>query len=122
MPKPARTRTRSNCPGVIRGAGPGGPGVRLAARLRELILAGAALRPGTVLPPTRAVAAEFGLSPRRGPARRRSCRPYAPGGYDVQGLGECALTPPPPDRPGGGLVIGLAALAPTAITHLVGVP
>ncbi|MEU2595622.1 winged helix-turn-helix domain-containing protein, partial [Streptomyces albidoflavus] len=42
--------------------GPGGLGVRLAARLRELIRAGGALRPGTVLPPTRAVAAEFGLS------------------------------------------------------------
>ncbi|WJK68995.1 PLP-dependent aminotransferase family protein [Streptomyces albidoflavus] len=42
-------------------------------------------------------------------------------GYDVQGLGACALTPPPPDRPGGGLVIGFAALTPAAITHLVGV-
>ncbi|WP_237534784.1 MULTISPECIES: winged helix-turn-helix domain-containing protein [unclassified Streptomyces] len=42
--------------------GPGGLGVRLAARLRELVRAGGALRPGTVLPPTRAVAAEFGLS------------------------------------------------------------
>ncbi|NEC98513.1 PLP-dependent aminotransferase family protein, partial [Streptomyces albidoflavus] len=31
--------------------GPGGLGVRLAARLRELIRAGGALRPGTVLPP-----------------------------------------------------------------------